>query len=159
MYERIDKNQENKIRSVANTVYRKKSSGDSTFKYVDNRPEAVAQRKLQNLANHTNIVQSSNDIIQRQLDNEKYETWVKEATALAHSKSLKKDGPNVSTFDEQRINSLFTYWQEHTGTLSAVSDEFINILKANGISIYCKSPYFLKFQEGYAGGRSDLYHE
>jgi hypothetical protein len=47
-----DKTQENKIQSVANTVAQKQSGGESTFQFVDNRPEAVAQRKLQEMANN-----------------------------------------------------------------------------------------------------------
>ncbi|KZS39293.1 hypothetical protein AWE51_12145 [Aquimarina aggregata] len=48
-----DKTQENKSQSVANSVVLKKSSSDSTFYFVDNRPEAVAQRKLQGMANNS----------------------------------------------------------------------------------------------------------
>lgn len=46
-----DKSQENKSQSVANTVSQKKSGVESTFQFVDNRPEAIAQRKLQMMAN------------------------------------------------------------------------------------------------------------
>jgi hypothetical protein len=37
---------------VANAVSQK-SSGESTFQFVDNRPEAIAQRKLQEMANNS----------------------------------------------------------------------------------------------------------
>jgi len=47
-----DKTQENKSQSAANTVYQKKSGGEATFQFVDNRPEAIAQRKLQEMANN-----------------------------------------------------------------------------------------------------------
>jgi hypothetical protein len=47
-----DKTQENKSQSVANTVYQKKSGGEATFQFVDNRPEAIAQRNLQEMANN-----------------------------------------------------------------------------------------------------------
>ncbi|MBI3217898.1 MAG: hypothetical protein HYZ44_00130 [Bacteroidetes bacterium] len=47
-----DKTQENKIQSVANPVSQKQSIGESTFQFVDNRPEAAAQRKLQEMANN-----------------------------------------------------------------------------------------------------------
>lgn len=45
-----NKTQEYKSQSVANTVSQK-SGGKSTFQFVDNRPEAVAQKKLQESAN------------------------------------------------------------------------------------------------------------
>lgn len=48
-----DKTQENKSQSVANAVSHRQSSSESTFQFVDNRPEAVAQRKLQELANNS----------------------------------------------------------------------------------------------------------
>jgi hypothetical protein len=47
-----DKTQENKSQSVANTVSQKQS-GESTFQFEDNRPEAIAQRKLQEMANNS----------------------------------------------------------------------------------------------------------
>ncbi|MCI4671743.1 MAG: DUF4157 domain-containing protein [Bacteroidia bacterium] len=51
-----DKSQEKKSQSVANTVSQKKSSGDSTLQFVDNRPEAIAQRKLQEMTNNSSRV-------------------------------------------------------------------------------------------------------
>lgn len=47
-----DKAQENISQSVAQTVSQTKSSADSTFQFVDNRPEAIQVRKLQELANN-----------------------------------------------------------------------------------------------------------
>jgi hypothetical protein len=48
-----DKKQENKNQSVASAVSQKQSGGKSTFQFVDNRPEAVAQRKLEKMANNS----------------------------------------------------------------------------------------------------------
>jgi hypothetical protein len=48
-----NKTQENKSRSVANSVALKKSNSESTFQLVDKRPEAIAQRKLQETANNS----------------------------------------------------------------------------------------------------------
>ncbi|MEM6814628.1 MAG: DUF4157 domain-containing protein [Bacteroidota bacterium] len=53
MQTHADKNQENKSKAVANTVSQKKSNNKSTFQFIDNRPEAVAQRKLQEIANNS----------------------------------------------------------------------------------------------------------
>ena len=52
MYAQIEKPKENKSRAVANSVAQKKSNGKQGFGFVDNRPEAVAQRKLQTMANN-----------------------------------------------------------------------------------------------------------
>jgi hypothetical protein len=48
-----DKTQENKSQSVSNGESRIQSGGESTFQFENNRPEAVAQRKLQELANNS----------------------------------------------------------------------------------------------------------
>lgn len=47
-----EKTQENKSQAVANGFSQKQSSSESTFQFVDNRPEAIAQRKLQEMANN-----------------------------------------------------------------------------------------------------------
>lgn len=48
-----DKTQENHSQSFANSESQMQSSGKSTFQFVDNRPEAIAQRKLQEVANNS----------------------------------------------------------------------------------------------------------
>jgi hypothetical protein len=53
MNTRADKTQENKNQSVANAVPQRQSSNESTFQFEDNRPEAIAQRKLQEMANNS----------------------------------------------------------------------------------------------------------
>lgn len=52
MYEQVDKSKENKSRAVANSVRQKKDSVKQGFEFVDNRPKAVAQRKLQAMADN-----------------------------------------------------------------------------------------------------------
>lgn len=56
-----DKTPENKSQSVANTLSKKQIDSESTFQFIDNRPEAVAQRKLQDLANNY-LAQQQNPI-------------------------------------------------------------------------------------------------
>lgn len=51
-----DKTQENNSQSVANGEYQMRSSGESIFQFVDDRPEAIAQRKLQEMANNSSKV-------------------------------------------------------------------------------------------------------
>ena len=51
-----DKTQENKSQSVSNETSQKQGGGESTFQFVDNRPEAIVQRKLQEMANNSSHV-------------------------------------------------------------------------------------------------------
>lgn len=53
MYEQVEKPKKNKSRTVANSVAQKRSNGKQGFGVVDNRTEAVAQRKLQEMANNS----------------------------------------------------------------------------------------------------------
>lgn len=48
-----DQTQENKSQAVSAVDSQMQSGGESTFQFVDNRPEAVAQRKLQEMANNS----------------------------------------------------------------------------------------------------------
>ena len=56
MYAQVEKPKENKSRPVANSVAQKKGKGKHGFGFVDNRPEVVAQRKLQVIADN-NLLQ------------------------------------------------------------------------------------------------------
>ncbi len=47
------KTAENKNQSVSAAGAQMQSGVESTFQFVDNRPEAVAQRKLQEMANNS----------------------------------------------------------------------------------------------------------
>ncbi|MEO1264018.1 MAG: hypothetical protein AAFZ15_34755 [Bacteroidota bacterium] len=49
----FDKRQEIKNRSMANEVTQKQSGGGSVFRFVDNRPQASIQRKLQDIADNS----------------------------------------------------------------------------------------------------------
>lgn len=53
MYEQVEKPKENKSRVVTNSVTQKRSNGRKGFSFVDNRPEVIAQRKLQEKANNS----------------------------------------------------------------------------------------------------------
>lgn len=52
MYEQVEKPKENKSRAIANYVAQKKSGGKQGIGFVDTRPEAIAQRKLQDMVNN-----------------------------------------------------------------------------------------------------------
>lgn len=49
----VDKTQENKSQSISALSSEVQNSGESTFQFVDNRPETIAQRKLQEMANNS----------------------------------------------------------------------------------------------------------
>jgi len=76
MYAQIEKPKENKSRAVANSVVQKKNSAKQGFGFVDNRTEAVAQRKLQDIANNNSQIDRSkvvqkmanNTVVQRKYD-------------------------------------------------------------------------------------------
>lgn len=52
----VDKTQKNKTQSTANVVFQKMNSGESNVQFVDNRPEADAERKLQEMVNNSSRV-------------------------------------------------------------------------------------------------------
>ncbi|HKJ43239.1 MAG TPA: hypothetical protein VKA27_14175 [Sunxiuqinia sp.] len=57
-----DKSQENKNQTVANKSSQMQNVGESTFQFVDNRVEAVAQRKLQGMANNSPRAQNATQL-------------------------------------------------------------------------------------------------
>jgi hypothetical protein len=59
MYTQVDKSNDNKSRAVANSVAQQKSNGKQGFGFVDNRHEAVVQRKLNKIANEDTQEQQS----------------------------------------------------------------------------------------------------
>ncbi|MFM2484994.1 hypothetical protein [Celerinatantimonas yamalensis] len=72
-----DKMQESKRQSVANDFSQNRSTGKGYFQFVDNRPEAIAQRKMQEIANNSqktsnfrSFPRNENHIVQRELDPE-----------------------------------------------------------------------------------------
>ena len=97
-----DKTQENKSRSVANAVSQKQISGDPTFQFVDNRPEAIAQRKLQEMANNSPRALKLK-AFQEMADNSPQAKQAAQLQAMANSSSiltnmdLKKDVVQLAT--------------------------------------------------------------
>jgi hypothetical protein len=53
MNKHINDTQENKSQSVSNAVSQMQPVGESTFQFLSNRPEAIAQMKLQELADNS----------------------------------------------------------------------------------------------------------
>ncbi|GEM_PF-5579921 len=48
-----DESRKNRSHPMANAVFERKNSSESTFQFVDNRPQAIAQRKLQEMVNNS----------------------------------------------------------------------------------------------------------
>lgn len=63
MYTQVKKPKDDKSRAVANSVTQKKSNGKQDFGFVDNRLEAISQRKLFNVVqqNPVNVIQMMAD--------------------------------------------------------------------------------------------------
>ncbi|MBW2661998.1 MAG: DUF4157 domain-containing protein [Deltaproteobacteria bacterium] len=55
MYAQVEKPRENQNKVVANSVAQNQSGGEPPFQFVDNRPEAIVQRKLQEMANNQTV--------------------------------------------------------------------------------------------------------
>ena len=52
MYAQVEKSKENKSRAIAKSVTQKMGNERQSFEFVDNRPEAIAQKKLQEIGNN-----------------------------------------------------------------------------------------------------------
>lgn len=63
MYEQVDKQKENKSKSIANSIVQKKSDVRQGFGFVDNRPKVIAQKNPKWMAND---LQGDNNTAQQQ---------------------------------------------------------------------------------------------
>jgi hypothetical protein len=68
MHTHVDKIQENKKQSASAADNQLRSGSESTFQFVDNRSKAIAQRKLQDMANNSPQV-SQQTALQQMADN------------------------------------------------------------------------------------------
>lgn len=114
-----DNMQENKSRSVANGIAQIQSAGESSFQFVDNRPDAIAQRKLQELANNRpqakQVAQLQASILQRVVGQKPGEyfcpnlAWAKWFAAMTPeelSVELDKLGLNLDSTAVARMNEV-----------------------------------------------------
>ena len=116
----VDKTQENKSQSVANTNSQTWKSGEFTFQFLDNRSETIAQRKLQVMTNESEQVKhatqlkaiSGSPVIQRMATEEQVheiyaktrkkftlndlETHTKEITETTVKKAIENTGAEKS---------------------------------------------------------------
>lgn len=62
MYAQVEKPKENNCSAVAKSFAQKKSNVKQRFGFVDKRPEAAAQRKLQEMANNSSLTKQANQL-------------------------------------------------------------------------------------------------
>lgn len=67
MHTPSDKSQQPQSQAIANELSEKKGTGEAIKQFVDNRPEAIAQRKLQEMANNSEQVKQLK-AVQRMID-------------------------------------------------------------------------------------------
>lgn len=72
MYAKTNKQKVNKNRVFENQASQNKRASDSTLQFIDNRPEAIAQRKLQEIAN--NHFQVKHSKILQDIDNSRLQS-------------------------------------------------------------------------------------
>lgn len=88
------KTQGNKSQSVANKASYQHSGAESTFQFIDNRPEATAQRKLQEIADHSHQVEQT---IQKKS--------LADASIHTSSSAVIQCYPSYQTFQDQNMNT------------------------------------------------------
>jgi len=82
-----DKRQQNKSQANANELSQQQSGGESTFQFLDIRPEAIAQRKLQETANNNpRAVQFK--LIQEMANNSPQVKQTAQFQAMAHAHTI-----------------------------------------------------------------------
>ena len=84
-----DKTQENKSQSVSALDSQMQSDGKSTFQFVDNRPEAFPQRKLQERANNSSQVKQL-EAFQEMANNSAQTKQTAQLQAMADNHSAQK---------------------------------------------------------------------
>ena len=117
-----DKNQEKKSQSIVNKVQKQKAI-KSTFQFIDNRPEAVIQRKLQETANNSpqakqaaqlqsmadnytlrNSMQTTT--LQKQKDSKSTFQFIGTQSKDMPQRKIKETGNGKSVFQSYRANEL-----------------------------------------------------
>ena len=96
------KAQENKNQSISNGEPQVKSNGESTFQLIDNRPEAVAQKRLQAMLNNSPRAMQAK--AHQKMANESGDQAVK-STALRTTALLQRTNNAAPSFPVQRIGT------------------------------------------------------
>jgi len=121
MHAHADKTKENKSQSVANGIAQKESSGDSTFVFRNNRPEAFAQRKLQEMVNNNSRLEQ----LKSSQESASHSQQVNQVTQMqALTDNSPKQQQSVWKYTEQ-TNSIIQRAKlnlRQDGTISGVSN-------------------------------------
>ena len=124
MYAQVEKSKKNKSSSIANSVAQKKSNRKQGFGFVDNRPEAVAQRKLQEMVNKNS---QATRMVQRyeKVDN----------NSAQYQKAIKKAENNTGLSDNSKTSIDNTRRHISAGTKyirTLVHQPSANVIQAFG---------------------------
>ena len=147
------KTQEKQRQSVAATGSKKLSVGDSTFPFVDNRPEAIAQRTLRELVKNSSRV-SRLKSLQALAENSPRTRQATQSQALLDSYSAQKQQPIHKTIQPKISGSAFNMVGEsHDKVTRSAEKEYLS--KAYGIppEKYWTEFEFLSRARNYAGIR------
>ncbi len=88
-------------KSQSNTVSQKKRTEGATFQLVDNRPEAIAQRKLQEAANNSKPIQKMTATAE----------FFEKHTADSEEEAIEKSKTRTGKW---RTNSIMDFGEERT---------------------------------------------
>lgn len=105
MFAQLEKPKENKNRTVANVVAQKTGKGIQGFWFVDNRPEGIAQRKLQEITNNSPQVKQAVQLqtITNNYSVQQYQTIQKKNKL---SRVNKNKGPSQSSLSSASVVQL-----------------------------------------------------
>ncbi len=95
----------NRPDSFANEASQKKSNSESTFQFVDNQPEAIAQRKLQALANNSPRVTQLKMVIQlaKTGDGDEIPGFLYHATTAEAATAIMEEGLGGVSVSKSRL--------------------------------------------------------
>jgi hypothetical protein len=131
------KKQENKSQSVGNKNIQKQSGGESTFLFVDNRPEAIAQRKLQAIANNSPQVKQAAQL-QTTADSSLQVQHLQSIQRIAdrgHSIQMKWVDNGGELAWDQRVDGVQWFYIKETGQM------YYRIMDAGAIKIGSREDY------------------
>jgi hypothetical protein len=162
MYAQVEKSKENRKYTTASVASEKQCIGKSTFQFADNRPEAIAQRKLQEMANNSPQVRQLKALQRRHKiasgNQKKNPIQRKIAFIEADGSKLWYDDENIDLGIFPTKEKLVEQMQEHSGPvpifdLSGKTSERLNELYGTKIYGYKNGPYTFNYTQLDRNGR------
>lgn len=139
---------ENKSRASANSLTTQKNNSKSTFQFVDNRPEAIAQRKIQEMVDNSSKVAEL-----RAFQNSTQTKQVAQLQAITNNHSV----PRVQ---RQANNNIIQLVTRRIAIQNKMSDEEVDDLKSGakelGQVVHRKVLDLLSGSEGPIGEDDDI---